>query len=45
MSIKWLYKNSEDVCCKIKIPKVAEQKWRKLHLQNGEKCRAPDYAR
>ena len=27
------------VCCKIKIPKVAKQNWRKLHLQIGESCK------
>ena len=27
-----------DVCCIIKVPKVAEQKRRKLHLHFGEKC-------
>lgn len=27
------------VSCIIKVPKVATQKWRKLHLQNGGNCR------
>ncbi len=27
------------ICCIIKVPKVADQKWRMLHLQIGEKCR------
>lgn len=28
-----------DVCCIIEIPKVADQKWRKLHLHFGESCK------
>ena len=28
------------VCCKIEVPKVAKQKWRKLHLHYGECCNA-----
>lgn len=27
------------VCCIIEIPKVADQKWRKLHLHFGESCK------
>ena len=26
------------ICCIIKVPKVAEPKWRTLHLQFGECC-------
>lgn len=31
---------SKNVCCKIKIPKVAKQNWRMLHLQIGESCKS-----
>ena len=30
---------SRTVCCIIEIPKVADQKWRKLHLHFGESCK------
>ena len=33
--IKWPL---DDICCIIKVPKVAEPKWRTLHLQFGECC-------
>lgn len=29
---------SKIICCIIKVPKVAEPKWRTLHLQFGECC-------
>ena len=34
------YADFNGVCCIIKVPKVADQKWRKLHLHFGESCRA-----
>ncbi len=27
------------VYCKIKVPKVAKQKWTLLHVQNGQNCK------
>ena len=29
------------VYCKIKLPKVAKQKWTLLHVQIGQSCNAP----
>ena len=27
------------VCCRIRVPKVADQKWRTLQLHFGENCK------
>ena len=33
-------KTTTAVYCKIKLPKVAKQKWTKLHVQIGQSCKA-----
>ena len=34
-----IMKNLQSVYCKIKVPKVAKQKWTLLHVQNGQNCK------